>query len=82
MPRGRSNKSRKRSKTKGKSRTKNTRKSHKSYNKIKKFEMTPKAKEQNNESEAVVDDFCKELYDFLEESKVENKSKFKFFQLF
>ena len=77
IPRGRSNISRKRSKVKGKSKSrhksKNQRKSHKSYNQIKKFEMTPK-NEKKDESEAVVDDFCKELYDFLEESKVESKS--------
>ena len=40
--------------------------------------MTSKKKEKEvkHEPETIVDDFCKELYDFLEESKVETKCIF------
>ena len=33
-------------------------------------------KEEHLKSSSIVDDFCKDLYHFLEESKAENKSRF------
>jgi len=64
------------SKSKGKSfrkKSNNKRsKAHKSYNKLKQMEM-PKMPEK--EPTSIVDEFCKDLYNFLEESKVENKSR-------